>query len=90
METKEYQPVKLDRGYVTNALTDGDKRIFGLVKECKIKVCNNEAEHFYWSEVYVEPNCMAMIIRRSMLLRPCSDAEMSELNELSKTNLGTI
>lgn len=76
----------LNRGYVTNMLTDGDKKIFGLIKDCYINVWENEAKHYYWSEVYVEPGCYAQIIHKGMLLVVPSDKELSQLHEQSKIN----
>lgn len=80
---------KLNRGYVTHALTDGDHKIFGLVKDCFINDWSREASHYYWSEVYVEPGYMATIIRKGQLLVEPANEKLSKLHEKSKINLGT-
>lgn len=78
----------LDRGYVTNMLTDGDRKIFGQIKDCYINVWKYESKCFYWSEVYVEPGYLARIIRKGMLLVDPSDNELSQLHAQSKINFG--
>lgn len=91
MNIKDYctgECTKLNRGYITNALTDGEKKIFGMIKDDYINVWTNESKFYYWSEVYVEPRCIARIIRKGMLLVNPADAELSELHEQSKINLG--
>lgn len=79
---------KLNRGYVTYALTDGDRKIFGLIKDCFINEWSREASHYYWSEVYVEPGYMATIIRKGQLLVEPTNEKLSELHAKSKINLG--
>lgn len=76
----------LDRGYVTHALTDGDHKIFGLIKDCSIYEWSHEAKVFYWSEVYVEPR-IAMIVRKGTLLVNPTNEELIKLHEQSKENL---
>lgn len=79
---------KLNRGYITNALTDGEKKIFGMIKDNYIFYWSNESKFYYWSEVYVEPNHIACVIRKGMHLVNPTDAELCELHEQSKINLG--
>lgn len=76
----------INRGYLTYALTDGDKKIFGVTKDCHISDWSNEAKNFYWSEVFVDGN-MCHIHRRGTLLVGKTDKELSELHEQSKVNL---
>lgn len=77
----------LTRGYVTHALTDGESKIFGMVKDQYINDWSHEAKALYWSEVYVEPGCMSTIIRKGSLLVEHSNEELSKLHEQSKVNL---
>lgn len=76
----------INRGYLTYALTDGEKKIFGTVKDCKISDWSHEAKHFYWSEVFVDGSSYH-IIRRGMLLVAADNSRLSELHEQSKVNL---
>lgn len=76
----------INRGYLTYALTDGDKKIFGIVKDCHINDWSCEGKHFYWSEVFVDGNAYH-IIRRGMLLVNADNKRLSELHEQSKVNL---
>lgn len=77
----------LNRGYVTHALTDGEHKVFGMIKDCWINEWSHESKAFYWSEVYVEPGYMAKIIRRGTLLVNATNKELSQLHEQSKENL---
>ena len=76
----------INRGYLTHALTDGDKKIFGLTKDCYINDWSNEAKHFYWSEVFVDGN-QYQIHRRGELLVAPTNERLSQLHEQSKVNL---
>lgn len=76
----------INRGYLTYALTDGDKKIFGTIKDCTINDWSYEAKHFYWSEVFVDGN-MYQIHRRGQLLVNADNDKLSELHEQSKVNL---
>jgi hypothetical protein len=76
----------INRGYLTYALTDGDKKIFGTIKDCYINDWSYEAKHYYWSEVFVDGN-MYQIIRRGRLLVNADNKKLSELHEQSKVNL---
>lgn len=76
----------INRGYLTYALTDGESKIFGTIKDCHISDWSHEAKNFYWSEVFVDGN-MYQIHRRGMLLIGKTDEELSELHEQSKVNL---
>lgn len=81
---------KIDNGgYLTHALTDGESTIYGLVKNCKIFAWRYESKHLYWSEVYVEPNDVATIIRKGELIHNMSDGHLQYLHEVSKINLGS-
>lgn len=77
----------INKGYLTHALTDGDHKIYGMVKDCSIYDWSHEAKFYYWSEVYVEPGCMAVIIRKGTLLVNPTNEELIKLHEQSKENL---
>jgi hypothetical protein len=79
----------LSRGYITNALTDGTKKIFGMIKDHHINFNADAIKQntFYWSEVYCEPNNMAVIIRKGTLLVNRTADEMNNYFEQSKINL---
>jgi hypothetical protein len=77
----------IDRGYLTYALTDGDKEIFGTIKDCHINDWSHKAKVFYWSEVFVDGN-IYQIHRRGTLLINKTNEQLSELHEQSKVNLG--
>lgn len=92
MNIKEYTTgtkTILNRGYVTNALTDGERKVFGLIKDCIINDWTYESKHYYWSEVYVEPNYMTKIIRKGILLVECTNEDLSALHKQSKINLSS-
>jgi hypothetical protein len=76
----------INRGYLTYALTDGEKKIFGTIKDCHISDWSHEAKNFYWSEVFVDGN-MYQIHRRGTLLIGKTNEELSELHEQSKVTL---
>ena len=76
----------INRGYLTYALTDGESKIFGIIKDCFINDWSHEAKHFYWSEVFVDGN-MFQIHRKGTLLVNKTDEQLSELHEQSKVNL---
>lgn len=76
----------INRGYLTYALTDGDKKIFGIEKDHYINDWSYEGKHFYWSEVFVDGN-MYQIHRRGTLLVDADNKRLSELHEQSKVNL---
>ena len=80
----------LNRGYVTHMLTDGEHKIFGVIKDAYINDWSYESEHYYWSEVYVEPRYMATIIRKGMLLVGATNKELSQYHEQSKVNFGAL
>lgn len=80
----------LNRGYVTNALTNENGEIYGLIKEHYINFAANSIEmkhKFYWSEVYCEVGVRAMIIRKGVLLVNPTPEELSNYHEQSKINL---
>ena len=82
----------LDRGYVTEALTNECGEIYGMNTTQLINWENNEVEkahRFYWSEVYCEPDYMAIIIRKGRLICDASPKEMFNYVEQSKVNLNT-
>ena len=68
-------------------LTNEQGRIFG-VESRTINKWDAEGKFFYWSEVYVEPNYIAVIIRRGALLCDVSDSRLTEYHEQSKINAG--
>lgn len=76
----------IKRGYLTYALTDGDKKIYGIVKDYHINDWSYEGNGFYWSEVFVDGN-MYQIHRRGTLLVDADNKRLSELHEQSKVNL---
>ena len=76
----------INRGYLTYALTDGESKIYGVIKDCFINDWSHEAKHLYWSEVFVDGN-MFQIHRRGTLLVNKADEQLSELHEQSKVNL---
>jgi len=76
----------INRGYLTYALTDGESRIYGIIKDCYISDWSIEPAHLYWSEVFVDGN-MYQIHRRGQLLVGKTDEELSTLHEQSKINL---
>lgn len=78
----------LKRGYVTNALTNGDSVIYGTIKDYHINFeTYKESKKFYWSEVYCEPNHFFSILRKGQLLVNPSSDKLKELMEQSKINL---
>lgn len=77
----------LERGYITNALTDANGTIYGLNKEQYINDWYATPQTYYWSEVYCEPSYMATIIRKGALLINKTNDELKELHEQSKINL---
>lgn len=76
----------INRGYLTYALTDGENKIFGIVKHCHINDWSHESKSFYWSEVFVDGN-QYQIHKRGMLLVGKTNEELRELHEQSKINL---
>ena len=81
----------LDRGYVTNALTNGQGKIYGLYRvDINWRVNTVErANKFYWSEVYVEAGYMATIIRKGKLLVGPTAEELETYSRQSEINLGS-
>ena len=75
----------IEGGYLTHALTNGDSKIYGVVKDHSISDWSHEGA-LYWSEVYVYGNS-CHIIRRGTLLVGKTNEELSELHEQSKANL---
>lgn len=78
----------LDRGYITHSLTDSNGEIFcthngyiNLTTHAKLT-----GTHFYWSEVYVEPQNFATIIRKGTLLVDPSEEELQNYFKQSKIN----
>lgn len=76
-----------NRGYITHMLTNEQGRIFG-VESRTINKWDAEGKVFFWSEVYVEPHYIAVIIRRGTLLCNVSDSILSEYHEQAKINAG--
>jgi hypothetical protein len=76
----------INRGYLTYALTDGDTKIYGIVKDHYINDWSHEGKPLYWSEVFVDGN-MYQIHRRGTLLVDTDNKQLSELHEQSKVNL---
>jgi len=76
----------INRGYLTYALTDGESKIFGTIKDCYINDWSHEAKNFYWSEVFVDGNSY-QIHKRGSLLVGKTNSKLSELHEQSKVNL---
>ncbi len=76
----------IDRGYLTYALTDGESKIFGIIKDCYINEWSHEAKHFYWSEVFVDGH-QYQIHKRGKLLVGKTNEQLSKLHEQSKVNL---
>lgn len=79
----------LKRGYVTHMLTNESGEIYGTIKSHYIDWNANqiEKEHaFYWSEVYIEPNYIAIIIRKGQLLENPTPDELQAKFEQSKIN----
>lgn len=79
----------LNRGYVTHMLTNEDGKIYGMEKDHYINWELNEVEKrhkFYWSECYVEANCMACIIRKGELLVEPTAEQLEHYHEQSKVN----
>ena len=46
----------INRGYLTRALTDGESKIYGIVKNHYISDWSHEPKNLYWSEVFVDGN----------------------------------
>lgn len=81
-----------NKGFVTNALTNENGDIYGMLSNQSINWAANKVEMahtFYWSEVYTEPGCIATIIRRGRLLVSPSPAELDKFFWQSKINLKT-
>lgn len=77
----------LNRGYVTNALTDDEGEIYGMIKDHHISWdLLPFKRNYYWSEVYSEPN-MCMIVRKGTLLADATPQELKKMHEQSKVNL---
>lgn len=74
----------IERGYLTHALTDGEK-IYGIVKDHYVTDWSKNLP-LYWSEVFVDGNLTA-IIRKGTLLVGKTNEELSELHEQSKVNI---
>jgi hypothetical protein len=74
----------INRGYLTHALTDGEK-IYGIVKDHYVTDWSKNLP-LYWSEVFVDGN-MYQIHRRGTLLINKTNEQLSELHEQSKVNL---
>lgn len=83
---KKMEKEVINRGYLTYALTDGDKKIFGRLMHDFINIWDREAKHFYWSEVFVDGS-LKRIIRKGMLLVNPTNEELSLLHAQSKVNL---
>ena len=80
----------LKRGYITHALTDSEGKIYGLANECHINwelYIKEFTYEYYWSEVYCEPNSLAVIIRKGTLLADPTPEELKQYFEQSKINL---
>lgn len=75
----------INRGYLTHALTDGESKIYGIVKERFVTDWSKYLP-LYWSEVFVDGN-MYVIIRRGTLLVGKSNEELSQYHVQSKVNL---
>ena len=87
METKNkiktgIKEVINNRGYITHMLTNEQGRIFG-VESRTINKWDAEGKFFYWSEVYVEPNYIAVILRSGAILCDVSDSRLTEYLEQS-------
>lgn len=76
----------INRGYLTYALTDGESKIYGTIKDHTISDWSHEPKNLYWSEVFVDGN-MYQIHRRGTLLLNKTNERLSELHEQSKVNL---
>lgn len=76
----------IEGGYLTHALTDAKRRIYGVEKNYYIADHNMVSDHWYWSEVYRYGN-MTMIVRRGPLLVDITQQEFEEKLEQSKINL---
>ena len=76
----------INRGYLTYALTDGESKIYGIVKNHYISDWSHEPKNLYWSEVFVDGN-MYQIHSRGTLLVNNTNEQLSELHEQSKVNL---
>lgn len=74
----------IERGYLTYALTNGEK-IFGIIKDHYV---SDWSVYYplYWSEVFVDGN-LYHIHRQGMLLVGKTNEEISEMLEQSKVNL---
>lgn len=80
----------LKRGYVTNALTNENGEIYGLLKGQSINFAANTIEQkhtFYWSEVYCEPSFTAILIRKGTVLINPDWSDIQQKFEQSKINL---
>lgn len=83
----------LNKGYLTNALTDGNGKIYGnnvgedinwpLYKD----VSHMKDKSFYWSEVFVHENTSTTIVRKGMLLANPSGNDLQNYFDQSKVNL---
>ena len=79
-------------GYVTHALTNGEGRIYGIIKNCYIsdlfwqeKI--DAGESFYWSDVYVSGPVFVIIRKGMVLVNNKTPKKLNELFEQSKVNL---
>lgn len=76
---------KIEKGYITNALTNGEDKIYGIVD---YNWDDGNARTYYWSEVYTDGTLFA-IIRRGSNLAGATNDELLALLEQSKINLGS-
>lgn len=89
MKIKEKREKQIiNRGYLTYALTDGESKIYGIIKNHIINEWSHEPKPLYWSEVFVDGN-MYQIHRRGTLLVNKNNEQLSELHEQSKVNLSS-
>jgi hypothetical protein len=85
MKSKEI----IERGYLTNALTNEKNEIYGINKNHYINWEKNEIEkahQFYWSEIYIDGNCYTIIKKGTLLVNPTWE-ELKDKFEQSKINL---
>lgn len=80
---------KIEKGYITNALTNGKDEIYGTIDSYYVNdwYAGNESI-YYWSEVYTDGSLFS-IIRRGANLAGATNDELSALLEQSKINLGS-
>lgn len=81
-----YTPTRIDRAYVTEALTNERCEIFSIIEDCDINDWSYEGNAFYLSEVLVDGS-MYMVLKRGRLLVNPTNEELSSLHEQSKINL---